>query len=131
MELMYPLGQGSRKAVEMTVAITLHSPGRMLRNMGPKREVTVHVTPVSRKSSLSEEAVNPALGANQWLYRICAAINCAANRSCLSIYLCPFNASKQASIWLLLAMKKKGDNVIPATIDINFTCYSTRQSPTL
>jgi hypothetical protein len=45
--------------------------------MRHKREVTVHVTPVSRKSSLSEEAVNSASGANQWLCRICAAIICA------------------------------------------------------
>jgi hypothetical protein len=34
-----------------------------------------------------------------------------------------------SNIWLLLATKKKADNVVPATIDINFTCYSTKQSP--
>jgi hypothetical protein len=50
--------------------------------MRHKREVTIHVTPLSSKSSLSEEAVNSASGANEMLCRVCAAISCAANRSC-------------------------------------------------
>jgi hypothetical protein len=64
-------GNEVQKAVEITVAITLNSPGRMLRNMRHKREVTVHVTPVSSKSSLSEESVNSASGVNEMLCRVC------------------------------------------------------------
>jgi hypothetical protein len=50
---------------------------------------------------------------------------------CHLLYLCPFNACKQANTWLLLATKKKADNVVPATIDINFTCYKYESEPDL
>jgi hypothetical protein len=61
----------------------------------------------------------------------CSKGNPTLSTDAILLYLCRFNACKQANIWLLLATKKKADNVVPATIDINFTCYSTRQSPAL